>query len=121
MYVLQFKTVAPVGDRVFVKVDANEEQSIGGILLPTSAQKKPTKGEVVGMGSAKAVKVCLSGNTVLLTFPTGDCTARVRRMGSLGYGWIWKPAGTPTHVLHNSHYIRCIWKCRNIYLQGRRP
>eukprot|EP00884_Botryococcus_braunii_P004660 jgi/Botrbrau1/14195/Bobra.0291s0001.1 len=53
----EFKTVAPVGDRVFIKVDSSEETSVGGILLPTSAQKKPTRGSVVGLGKAKAVKV----------------------------------------------------------------
>lgn len=54
---LQFKTVAPVGDRVFVKVDVSEEKTTSGILLPSSAQKKPTQGEIVTAGGAKAVKV----------------------------------------------------------------
>ena len=43
---LQFKTVAPLGDRVFVKVDAAEATSAGGILLPGSAQEKATAGVV---------------------------------------------------------------------------
>ncbi len=46
-----------MGDRVFVKVDQSEEKTTSGILLPSSAQKKPTQGEIVGAGSAKAVKV----------------------------------------------------------------
>ena len=54
----QYKTVAPVGDRVLVKVDVSEAKSTGGILLPTSAQKKPTQGEITSAGSAKAVKAC---------------------------------------------------------------
>lgn len=54
---LQYKTVSPVGDRVYVKVDSGEEKTNSGLLLPVSAQKKPTQGEVVGAGSAKAVKV----------------------------------------------------------------
>ena len=54
----QYKTVAPVGDRVLVKVDVSEAKSTGGILLPTSAQKKPTQGEITSVGSAKAVKAC---------------------------------------------------------------
>ena len=69
---LQYKTVAPVGDRVLVKIDVSEEKSVGGILLPTSAQKKPTQGHVEKAGSAKAVRVslcallmqhCLSGTS----------------------------------------------------------
>ena len=54
---MQYKTVSPVGDRVFVKVDMSEPVSTGGILLPTSAQKKPTQGEVVSLGDAKSLKV----------------------------------------------------------------
>ncbi len=54
---VQYKTVAPVGERVLVKVDVGEEKSVGGILLPSSAQKKPTQGHVERAGTAKAVKV----------------------------------------------------------------
>lgn len=46
----QYKSVRPVADRVFVKVDAEEEKTTGGILLPTSAGKKPTKGKVMAVG-----------------------------------------------------------------------
>jgi chaperonin GroES len=53
----QYKTVAPVGERVLVKIDVSDEKSIGGILLPSSAQKKPTQGHVEKAGTAKAVKV----------------------------------------------------------------
>lgn len=55
--VAQYKTVSPVGSRVFVKVDVSEAASSGGILLPTSAQKKATQGEVVSLGDAKSMKV----------------------------------------------------------------
>ena len=57
MSAVQYKTVSPVGNRVFVKVDMSEPVSTGGILLPTSAQKKPTQGEVVSLGDAKSLKV----------------------------------------------------------------
>ena len=54
---LQYKTVSPVGDRIFVKIDSSESTSQGGILLPSSVQKKPTQGEVVSLGDAKSLKV----------------------------------------------------------------
>jgi Chaperonin 10 Kd subunit len=57
MLPVQYKTVSPVGNRVFVKVDNEEATSAGGILLPTSAQKKPTQGEVVSLGDAQSLKV----------------------------------------------------------------
>lgn len=57
LVLLQYKKVAPVGDRVFVKVDDSEATTAGGILLPTSAQKKQTQGEVVDNGDATSLKV----------------------------------------------------------------
>lgn len=52
----QVKSVAPLGDRVFVKIAEVEEVSTGGILLPTAAQKKPTAGDIVNAGTAKQLK-----------------------------------------------------------------
>lgn len=54
---LQVKTVTPVGDRVFVKAEEAEAKTVGGILLPSSAQKRPTQGTVQSAGGAKGVKV----------------------------------------------------------------
>lgn len=51
------KTVAPLGHRVFVKAVEPEEKTSGGILLPSSAQKRPTQGEIVNAGDAKGLKV----------------------------------------------------------------
>lgn len=56
-YIAQFKTVKPVGDRVFVKVDKAEAKSIGGVLLPASASKQNTAGSVVAVGDVTLVKV----------------------------------------------------------------
>ena len=55
-----------MGDRVLVKVDVSEEKSLGGILLPSSAQKKPTQGHVEKAGTAKAVRVSLCTFCILL-------------------------------------------------------
>lgn len=45
----------PLGDRVLVKIKAAEEKSVGGILLPSSAQTKPQGGEVVAVGEGRTV------------------------------------------------------------------
>ena len=37
---LSVSTVKPLGDRVFVKVSASEEQTPGGIFLPDAAKEK---------------------------------------------------------------------------------
>ncbi|KAK9851371.1 hypothetical protein WJX84_005169 [Apatococcus fuscideae] len=52
----EYKQVAPAGSRVFVKVESGDEKSTGGILLPSTAQKKPTEGRIVNAGTAGAVK-----------------------------------------------------------------
>jgi co-chaperonin GroES (HSP10) len=44
------RQVVPKGDRVLVKVAEQEEKTRGGILLPVSAQKRPTSGEHEGGG-----------------------------------------------------------------------
>lgn len=54
---LQFKAIKPVGDRVLVKVDKEDMKSIGGVLLPSSASKKPTAGQIVSVGDVTLVKV----------------------------------------------------------------
>lgn len=56
----QFKSIKPVGDRVFVKVEEADVRTVGGVLLPSSAQNKPTAGAVVAMGDADTVKVRLA-------------------------------------------------------------
>ncbi|KAF5832968.1 chaperonin 10 kd subunit-domain-containing protein [Dunaliella salina] len=49
----QYKKLSPRGDRVLVKVAEEEKQTRGGILLPVSAVKKPTSGEVVDLGDGR--------------------------------------------------------------------
>lgn len=44
-----------MGDRVLVKIKAPEEKTVGGILLPTTAQTKPQGGEVVALGEGRSV------------------------------------------------------------------
>jgi len=50
---LSVSTVKPLGDRVFVKVSAAEEQTAGGIILPDAAKEKPQVGEITAVGPGK--------------------------------------------------------------------
>jgi len=57
----------PLADRVLVEPAAAEEKTLGGIIIPDTAQEKPQKGTVVAVGNGKkdepmTVKV---GDTVL--------------------------------------------------------
>lgn len=55
--------VAPVRDLVLIKVADAEEATTGGVLLPTSSQRKPTSGDVAAVGPD--VKGLKKGDTVL--------------------------------------------------------
>eukprot|EP00873_Tetraselmis_striata_P011317 jgi/Tetstr1/431581/TSEL_021112.t1 len=46
----KFSTVTPVGDRLYVKLGAEEQASAGGILLPSSAVSRSNEGQVVSVG-----------------------------------------------------------------------
>ena len=43
----------PLGDRVVLKVQKEEEQSIGGIVIASNAKEKPTTGEVIAFGNGR--------------------------------------------------------------------
>ncbi|KAH7420768.1 hypothetical protein KP509_13G021600 [Ceratopteris richardii] len=44
-----------MADRVLVKIQSVEEKTVGGILLPSSAQSKPQGGEVVAVGDGRII------------------------------------------------------------------
>jgi chaperonin GroES len=41
----------PLQDRVLVRRVENEEKSSGGIIIPDTAQEKPSEGEIVAVGN----------------------------------------------------------------------
>lgn len=43
----------PLGERVVVERDTQDEVTAGGIVLPGSAQDKPARGKIVSVGSGK--------------------------------------------------------------------
>nr|GEX44610.1 20 kDa chaperonin, chloroplastic-like [Tanacetum cinerariifolium] len=51
----KYTSLKPLGDRVLIKIKAAEEKSIGGILLPSTAQTKPQGGEVVAVGEGRTI------------------------------------------------------------------
>ncbi|KAF8393660.1 hypothetical protein HHK36_021906 [Tetracentron sinense] len=63
----QYTSIKPLGDRVLVKIKIAEEKTVGGILLPTTAQTKPQGGEVVAVGEGKTVGT----NKVDISLKTG--------------------------------------------------
>ncbi len=59
----------PLADRVLVKVEEEETKTMGGILLPDTAQKKSQKGVVVAVGSGKMTE---EGKHLPLEVKEGD-------------------------------------------------
>jgi chaperonin GroES len=46
--------VRPLQDRVIVKrIEAQEQRSVGGIIIPDTAKEKPQEGKVVAVGPGK--------------------------------------------------------------------
>lgn len=45
--------VEPLGDKVVVKRLEPEEKTAGGIVLPDSAQEKPSEGRILSVGQGK--------------------------------------------------------------------
>ena len=59
----------PLADRVLVKVEEEETKTMGGIMLPDTAQKKSQKGVVVAVGSGKMTE---EGKRLPLEVKEGD-------------------------------------------------
>jgi chaperonin GroES len=47
------KNLTPIGDRVVVKQDPEEQKTKSGIVLPDSAKEKPSEGTVVAIGTGR--------------------------------------------------------------------
>ena len=60
-------TIKPLADRVLVKPAPAEEKTIGGIIIPDTAQEKPSRGTVVavGQGTKDEAMVLKAGDSVL--------------------------------------------------------
>ncbi|MFK7902145.1 MAG: co-chaperone GroES [Nitratireductor sp.] len=59
----------PLHDRVVVRRVTSEEKTAGGIILPDSAQEKPSEGEIVSVGTGARDE---AGKLVPLDVKAGD-------------------------------------------------
>jgi chaperonin GroES len=48
--------IKPLHDRILVKRVEEEEQKIGGIIIPDTAKEKPQEGEVIAVGAGKVLE-----------------------------------------------------------------
>jgi chaperonin GroES len=61
--------VRPLRDRILVKRLEEEEQKVGGIIIPDTAKEKPAQGKVVAVGKGKMLD---NGKLLELTVKPGD-------------------------------------------------
>ena len=59
----------PLHDRVVVRRVESEAKTAGGIIIPDSAQEKPSEGEVIAVGEGNRDD---SGNRIALDVKVGD-------------------------------------------------
>ena len=59
----------PLHDRILVERLEEEEQKVGGIIIPDSAKEKPQQGRVIAVGAGKADK---DGKRIALDVKSGD-------------------------------------------------
>ena len=45
--------IKPLHDKVLIKVEAEEDSTAGGILLPDAAKEKPQRGEGISVGDGR--------------------------------------------------------------------
>jgi len=59
----------PLHDRILVQRTEEEEQKVGGIIIPDSAKEKPQQGKVIAAGKGKIEK---DGRVTPLDVKAGD-------------------------------------------------
>ena len=59
----------PLHDRILVQRTEEEEQKVGGIIIPDSAKEKPQQGKVIAAGTGKAKD---DGKRIPLDVKAGD-------------------------------------------------
>lgn len=71
--------IRPLHDRVVVRRKEEETKSAGGIVLPGSAQEKPSQGEVVAAGTGRILQ---NGEVQPLDVKVGDTVVFGKYSGS---------------------------------------
>jgi len=61
--------VRPLHDRIIVERLEEEEQRVGGIIIPDTAKEKPQQGRIIAAGSGKAKD---DGKRIPMDVKTGD-------------------------------------------------
>ena len=69
----------PLGDRVLVRPSEGEKVTVGGIVLPDTARKRPQEGEVLAVGKGRVLK---NGSRAPLAVKVGDVVIYAKYSGT---------------------------------------
>ncbi|MEY8661768.1 co-chaperone GroES [Ligilactobacillus faecis] len=69
----------PLGDRVILEVEKEEEKTVGGIVLAGNAKEKPQTAKVVAVGTGRILD---NGEKVAMTVKAGDVVVFDKYAGS---------------------------------------
>ncbi|GMA46705.1 co-chaperone GroES [Tetragenococcus muriaticus] len=69
----------PLGDRVLVEVSEEEEKTVGGIVLASTAKEKPQTGKVVAIGDGRTLE---NGEVAQVPVNVGDIVLFEKYTGS---------------------------------------
>jgi chaperonin GroES len=61
--------IEPLGDRILLKPVEQEEEKVGGIIIPDTAKEKPQEGKVIAVGPGKLLE---SGERQAMSVAAGD-------------------------------------------------
>jgi hypothetical protein len=101
------KKFRPLHDRVVVKRIEADSKTKSGIIIPDSAQEKPSEGEVVAVGSGGRDE---AGKLIPIDVK-GRRPHPVRKM--VGHGSEDRRSGSPHHegIRHHGHHRQVILRC----------
>ena len=71
--------VRPLRDRVLLERVADEEQKVGGIIIPDTAKEKPQQGKVIAVGTGRVTD---KGDVLPLDVKAGDTVLFGKYSGS---------------------------------------
>lgn len=66
---MKMKELQPINQHVLLEVEASEEKTASGIIIPDTAKEKPMQGEVIAVGPGARDE---SGKLVPLDLKVGD-------------------------------------------------
>ena len=61
--------IEPLGDRILLKPVEQEEEKVGGIIIPDTAKEKPQEGKIIAVGPGKLLE---NGERQAMSVAVGD-------------------------------------------------